>query len=168
MATDNDLRPVVVAFDGSAESIEAVRTAGALFAGRPAVVVTVWEPGLATMMTPSTEIGGSLYVPPTAEEIETIDEAQHDHAEATAQAGAKLATEAGATAEALSVPDEDAAVAETLARIGDERDAAALVVGSRGLGRVKSALLGSTTSRLLHDTRRPVLVVRLPDDRGRS
>jgi len=42
--------------------------------------------------------------------------------------------------------------------------AAAVVVGSRGLGGVRSKLLGSTSRRLLRDARRPVLVVR-DDDR---
>jgi nucleotide-binding universal stress UspA family protein len=34
------------------------------------------------------------------------------------------------------------------------------VVGSRGLGRVKARLLGSTSDGLLRSTNRPVLVVR--------
>jgi nucleotide-binding universal stress UspA family protein len=54
-------------------------------------------------------------------------------------------------------------VAETLIAIAEERDAAAIVVGSRGLGAVKSRLLGSTSRKVLHDTRRPVLVVRAPE-----
>jgi nucleotide-binding universal stress UspA family protein len=36
-------------------------------------------------------------------------------------------------------------------------------VGSRGLGAVKARLLGSTTRRLLHESHRPVLVVRNGD-----
>ena len=60
------------------------------------------------------------------------------------------------------MPDE-VNVAETLARLADERDAAAVVVGTRGLGRVKSAMLGSTSRGLMHHTRRPVVVVRAPE-----
>jgi nucleotide-binding universal stress UspA family protein len=159
MATGRDARPVVVAFDGSAEALEAVRTAGALFPDRLVLVVTVWEPGLAMAMTPTGDIGSTAYVPPTPEEVEVVDRAQRDHARATADAGAQLAIDAGANAEAVPVPDA-VNVAETVVGIAEERDAAALVVGSRGLGRVKSALFGSTTRRLLHETRRPVVVVR--------
>jgi nucleotide-binding universal stress UspA family protein len=59
------------------------------------------------------------------------------------------------------VPDS-ANIAETLIAIADERDARAIVVGSRGLGAVKARVLGSTSRKLLHDTHRPVLVVRTP------
>jgi nucleotide-binding universal stress UspA family protein len=42
----------------------------------------------------------------------------------------------------------------------DSIEADLIVVGSRGLGRIKTALLGSVSRGLLHETRRPVLVVR--------
>ena len=102
---------------------------------------------------------GVGYVPPSAEQVATVDRLQRDHAGATAEVGAKLAQNLGARAEALAAPD-DADVAETVAAIAEQRDAAAIVVGSRGLGAVKSKLFGSTSRRLLHDGRRPVLVVR--------
>jgi nucleotide-binding universal stress UspA family protein len=50
-------------------------------------------------------------------------------------------------------------IAETIVATAAQRDAAAIVIGSRGLGRIRS-LLGSTSRRLLHDSDRPVLVVR--------
>jgi nucleotide-binding universal stress UspA family protein len=155
--------PVVVAFDGSPEALEAVRVAASLFPSRLLVIVTVFEPGLATLaMMPTAEVGATAYVPPTPEEVDLVDRAHRNHAQVTADAGAQLAVAAGAEAEAAPAPD-DFDVAETLADIAEQRDAAALVVGSRGLGRVKSAVLGSTTRRLLKDTRRPVVVVRAPE-----
>ena len=160
----DDSRPVVVAFDGSPEALEAVRAAATLFRDRPVLVVTVWEPDLAMAgaMLPAAHLGGSSFIPPTPDQMKAVDEAQRQHAQSAAEAGTRLARELGATAEALPVPDR-ADVPETLVRIVEERDAAALVVGARGLGRVKSAMLGSTSRRLLHETRRPVLVVRAPD-----
>jgi nucleotide-binding universal stress UspA family protein len=163
MTTSPAARPVIVAFDGSAEALEAVRAAGALFPDRLVVVVTVWEPALAMeTMPPTGGLGEPAYIPPSPEQVALVDDAQRERAQATAAAGARIASEAGATTEAVSVPDA-ADVADTLVGVAEERDAVALVVGSRGLGRVKSALLGSTTRRLLHATRRPVLVVRAPD-----
>jgi nucleotide-binding universal stress UspA family protein len=159
-----DDRPVVVAFDGSPEAIEAVRTAATLFRDRSVLVVTVWEPGLAMAgaMLPATDVGGTNYIPPTPDQVEALDSAAREHAQSVADAGTRLASNLGAASESLPVPDR-ADVTETLVGIAEERDAAALVVGARGLGRVKAALLGSTSRRLLHETRRPVLVVRAPD-----
>jgi hypothetical protein len=39
--------PILIAYDGSEVSRAAVRHAAELFAGRPAVLATVWEAGLA-------------------------------------------------------------------------------------------------------------------------
>jgi nucleotide-binding universal stress UspA family protein len=151
--------PVVVAFDGSPESEAALRAAAGLFGDRLLLITSIWEPGLAmaTMSTP--EVGGMAYAMPTPEQIGTVDRAQRNHAGATAEAGVKLAQELGARAEALAVPD-GADIAATIVGIAEERSAAAIVVGSRGLGGLKSKLLGSTSRRLLHDARQPVVVVR--------
>jgi nucleotide-binding universal stress UspA family protein len=159
---DENAQPVVVAFDGSPESKHAVDVAAGLFATRRLLIVSVWEPGLAVM--PSTypdAIGvGYSYSAPSPEDVEMVDKAQHEHAEDVARAGAEIARGLGATADPVPVPDS-ADVAETLRDVADEHNAAALVVGSRGLSGVKRRLFGSTSNRLLHDTTRPILVVRL-------
>jgi nucleotide-binding universal stress UspA family protein len=157
-----DTRPVLVAYDASDEAKGAVRQAATLFPARPLVVVSVWEPGLAAMAAmPGVDTVGVAY-PPDPVEVAEIDRAQRDHAKDVSEAGADLARGLGATAEPLSVPDE-ADVAATIAAIADERDACAIVVGSRGLGRIRARLLGSTSQGLLHHTQRPVLVVRAGD-----
>jgi nucleotide-binding universal stress UspA family protein len=156
---DEDARPVVVAFDGSAESHAAVTAAASLFRGRPLVVVSVWEPGMAMAAQPTPDPTGLAYPLPDPEQIAIVDRIQSEHAASRAEAGATLARGLGAEAEALAVPD-GGDVAETVDAIAGQREAAAVVVGSRGLGGVKSRLLGSTSRRLLHDSRRPVLVVR--------
>ena len=127
------------------------------------LVVTVWEAGLAPVMMSPPDAMGMTYLPPSAEAVATTDAVQHDHATATADAGAELARGLGATATPLPTPDSRD-IADTVGAIAEQRDAAAIVVGSRGLGAVKSKLLGSTSQRLLHDARRPVLVVRTGTD----
>jgi len=59
MSTAPDTRPVLIAYDASAEAHAALREAVALFGHRPLVVVSVWEPGLAamTMAPPPGEVG---------------------------------------------------------------------------------------------------------------
>ena len=157
----SDRRSVVVAYDGSAEARAAVEEAAALFASRRLVVACVWEPGLAMAMAmaPSTDPTGIGYAAPTGEMVAAVDRAQRDHAADMAEHGVAIARELGATAEPYPVPDERD-VAETLAELADELDACAIVVGSRGLGAVKSKLLGSTSAELLRRSGRPVLVVR--------
>jgi nucleotide-binding universal stress UspA family protein len=98
-------------------------------------------------------------MPPDPAEVTAIDEAERDHAGEVAETGARLARELGATADAVPVTDE-ADVAKTVARIAEQRDASAVVVGSCGLGGFKRHLLGSTTQPVLRDGHRPVLVVR--------
>jgi nucleotide-binding universal stress UspA family protein len=154
--------PVVVAYDGSAESQAALRAAAGLFATRRLVIACVWEPGLALAVASASDpTGGIGYIPPTGEEMAAVDRAQKDHAVDVAEAGVRLAHEIGATAEAYPVADE-LDVARTLAELAVSVGAGAIVVGSRGLGAVKSKLLGSTSAALLHQASTPVLVVRAP------
>ena len=54
---------------------------------------------------------------------------------------------------------EEVNIADTVISTAEERNAAAIVVGSRGLGALKSKLFGSTSRRILDDARRPVVVV---------
>jgi nucleotide-binding universal stress UspA family protein len=159
----DDSQPVLVAYDGSTIAQRAVETAARLFGGHRLVVVSVWEPGLAFTLAPTPDIGGVGYIPPSADEMATMDRAQRDHAADSAEAGARLAREHGATAvEPLPVADEGK-IGETLADLAEQLDASAIVVGSRGLGAVKSGLFGSTSRELLNRSRRPVLVVKSPD-----
>lgn len=53
----------------------------------------------------------------------------------------------------------DGSVADGLRRIAEERDAELLVVGSRGHGAVRAALLGSTSHALAGDSPCPVVVI---------
>jgi nucleotide-binding universal stress UspA family protein len=156
-----DARPAVVAFDGSAEARAAVAAAVGLFPGRRLVIVSVWEAGLALALAPTRDLSGVGYPPPTAEEVDALDRVQQNHAVDVAEAGAALARELGATAEADPVADE-AHVADTIAAVAERVDACAIVVGTRGLGRVRSRLFGSTSREVLQRSGRPVLVVKAP------
>jgi nucleotide-binding universal stress UspA family protein len=91
----------------------------------------------------------------TAAELD-VDDAQD--AARMAEEGAEFATDAGFDAEPLAVRGKPKAWPAVLGE-ADRVDAALIVAGSRGQGSVRSALLGSVSSGLLHHKRRPLLVV---------
>jgi nucleotide-binding universal stress UspA family protein len=65
--------------------------------------------------------------------------------------------------EGIDVVELERAPAQALIDVADERDARMIVVGSHGEAPLKSVLVGSTPTKLLHLSQRPVLVVRGPD-----
>ena len=152
--------PILIAYDGSEVSRAAVRHAAELFAGRPAVLATVWEPGLAAVLvgiSPDTMGTGSL--PPDAATIHEVDRVQREHAATVAADGAELARSFGLVVEPQAVPDE-ADVVNTLIDIARERGAAVVVVGSHGISGLRTRLLGSVSRKLIEHCDRPVLVIR--------
>jgi nucleotide-binding universal stress UspA family protein len=88
----------------------------------------------------------------------------HDLDDAIRERGEAVVGEALATAEAAGVVvSSDVRMqdpAEGLIAAADEVDASLIVVGSNGERPLKSVLVGSTPTRLLHLSTRPVLVVR--------
>ncbi len=151
--------PVLIGYDGSEVARAAVRHAAELFAGRPAVLATVWEPGLAAVPVGLPDSMGMGSPPPDPATVEAVDRLQHEHASTVAGDGAEFARSLGLAAEPQAVPDE-ADVAETLLRIARERGAAVVVVGSHGISGLRPRLLGSVSRKLIEHCDRPVLVIR--------
>jgi nucleotide-binding universal stress UspA family protein len=154
--------PTIVGYDGSPASERALHEAAALLAPRAALVVVVWEQGVAyeMMEPPATSVG----IPPVAVDIRTaaeVDRNLYERAQRLAQHGADLARKAGFASEGIAVAD-DLTVADTLLRLARERDAQAIVVGVRGHRRLAEMLLGSTSREIVHRAECPVLVVRQP------
>jgi nucleotide-binding universal stress UspA family protein len=150
--------PVMIAYDGSMVSRAAVRHAAELFPGRPAVLATVWEPGMAAVAVGLPNMGmGTL--PPDPATVEEVDRLQREHAATVAADGAEFARSVGLVAEPQAVPDE-VDVADTLIGIARERGAAVVVVGSHGISGLRKRLLGSVSRKLIEHCDRPVLVIR--------
>lgn len=148
---------VLIAFDGSEVSRAAVRHAAELFVGRPAVVATVWEPGLAAAVLPGTM--GAMTLPADPATIQEVDRVQGERAATVAAEGAELARSVGFDAQPQPVPDQGD-VADTLMELARERGAAVVVVGSHGISGLRNRLLGSVSRKLVEHCDRPVLVVR--------
>src|SRR4029453_3041561 len=101
----SETAPVMIAYDGWEVSRAAVRRAAELFAGRPTVVATVWEPGLAAMPVGLPDAMGGASLPPDPATVEAIDRSQHEHASTVAAEGAEFARSVGLAAEPEAVPD---------------------------------------------------------------
>jgi len=156
--------PVVIAYDGSDVAEAAVRYAADLFPGRRAVLVTVWEPGLALLPMGPSDALGTTPLATDPEIVGAVDQAQRDHATRVAGEGAELARSLGLTAEAHAVED-DLDVADTVLDVARERDAAAIVVGSHGISGLRTRLLGGVSRKLIRHSELPVVVTRGGDAR---
>ncbi|TMA23407.1 MAG: universal stress protein [Deltaproteobacteria bacterium] len=88
---------------------------------------------------------------------ERRDLGEHDHAAALLAQAERTCRRPGLD---VITETETGAVAETLADLADEGRADLVVVGHRGHGAVRRALLGSVADRLMQICTRPVLVVR--------
>jgi nucleotide-binding universal stress UspA family protein len=153
---------ILLAYDGSAASESALRAAAALFPGARAVVVTARRDPLAFEQAAEATLAA---VPPdvVASGVESLNRAAEQEAAETADGGAKAAEAAGLAAEPR-VADAGGSPWHGLRRVAEEIGADVIVCGSRGLGALSRAALGSTSTGLLHHARRPVLVV--PEEAG--
>ncbi|MBO9532712.1 MAG: universal stress protein [Solirubrobacteraceae bacterium] len=147
---------LLIAYDGSQSARAAIDQAGTLLGrtGTDALVLTTWEPYQDTLTRSGAATLGGAASMPTAD----LDEQVSRHALETATEGAELATAVGLRAAPRAEPTTGSP-ATTILEVADEIEAEAIVLGSRGHGRVASLLLGSTSHHVLHHAHRPVIVV---------
>jgi nucleotide-binding universal stress UspA family protein len=145
---------ILLCYDGSKHAQVAADTAAQLFPRAPVTVLCVWEPFIEVMA--QSGFGGGYPLP--IRDADEIDAAIREQATATARDGADRVRHAGMASEPR-VEARGLSVAGTILDVANEIDADAVVVGTRGLGGVKSLLLGSVSQAVVHQTDRPVVVV---------
>lgn len=139
------MKRIVIATDGSPAALEAVRFGLELAEEQGAEAVFVHA---VPVLEPSVQSFGYPAVAP--HRIDAADRAPVEEA-------AALAAEHGVPARTEVVAGNPA---DEIVAYADTVDADLIVVGSRGRGAVASTLLGSVSRGVMHEARRPVLVVR--------
>jgi nucleotide-binding universal stress UspA family protein len=137
---------ILIATDGSPSALEAV-VFGVRLAREQGAETVFLHVAPSYDVAPAQFLGMSGRLPHT---LTTADAAALEHA---AQVADRSGVRATTTLLAGDAVDEIVAHADTV-------DADVIVVGSRGHGAFAGALLGSVSRGVLHQARRPVLVVR--------
>ena len=137
---------IVVGVDGSANAEAALEVAAAeaRLRGESLRVVAAWE-------VPPTVYGGG-FAPVDTDVFDSF----RDRARGVAGEAAKTAAEKAPDVQCEVVVEEGDAASVLL---DQAKDAALIVVGTRGLGGFKSFLLGSVSQKVVHHAPCPVLVV---------
>jgi nucleotide-binding universal stress UspA family protein len=138
--------PVLICYDGSPGAGEAIAAAGALLSERRAVVLDVG----------SLELVAQEYSALGSDAVDLEAEVRADAA-ARAEAGAALARRAGFDADARSMLE--APTWRGVVEFADDIDAAAIVLGTRGLAGLRALLESSFSHLVATHAGRPVLVV---------
>jgi nucleotide-binding universal stress UspA family protein len=142
------MNPVLFCYDGSDDAKSALAGGAELFPGRPAVVLCIWEHGWSNLSVAW----------PDADTLQSLEDAAQENATQSAAEGMKVAADAGLTAEAATRL-ASGPVWQAILSVADEYDAAAIVLGRRGLGGVRSMLLGSVSNAVVHHSNRPVVII---------
>lgn len=147
---------ILIAHDGSPGADAAADEAARLFPGARSHVATVWS-------AIPTVAGARAALPDDVirTAVENLDATARQAAADTAAQGVHRTRAAGLDAEAAVEP-ADSSVWATLVRLADEREVAAVVIGSRGRSGLRAALLGSVSNAVVHHSARPVVVVQPP------
>lgn len=145
---------VLIGTDGSEDAIAAARDGLALLAIPETVTIAsvLDTPAAATAGMESGFAGGMV--------SDAKVDAAWDAAEAEARAGIEAtaaALDTPATIEQVTTPGE---AGQVLCRLAEELDIDVIIVGSRGRGAIKRALLGSVSTHVSNNAPCPVVIVR--------
>jgi nucleotide-binding universal stress UspA family protein len=138
--------PILICYDRTVESRHAIERAAALFPGRHAIILNLWDFPLAS---PADQLGTST----AGEDVE------RSAADAAITEGCRIAQQAGLDAEPLSECGSVKGTWQTIVATADAHHASVIVVGTRGRGEFRSLMLGSVSADVARHADRPVLVI---------
>lgn len=146
---------VLIGTDGSDAAVEAARRALALLAApTEVVVVCVVEPPAIAAEGFESGFAGGVAAP---EEIDAAWGVANEEARAALDRTVAALGDLGAT---ITPVAESGDIGSTLCAVAQERGADVIVVGSRGRGAIRRALLGSVSTHVVNNAPCPVFVLR--------
>jgi nucleotide-binding universal stress UspA family protein len=152
------LTHVLVATDGSAQSLDAARFLRTLVPPRSLSRITVLAVVRSLASTPFFAEAEAVGVFPfPGEALEELEESASAAAE---QAARHVLEEIADLAHESQIMIRRGSASEEIVHAAEELRANLIVMGSRGWGAVRSVFLGSVSERVLHSAHCPVLVVR--------
>jgi nucleotide-binding universal stress UspA family protein len=142
--------PLIPCYDRSEDAKHAIQRGGELLAARRALVLSVWLPTAALGPLPA--------VTANTVNLAELDRAAAEAGDRLPEEGARIARFwPGGRAGRRHGPRT---VWHTIVETADRCDAAAIVMGSRGLTALRSILLGNVSGGVVHHANRPTLVPR--------
>jgi nucleotide-binding universal stress UspA family protein len=152
--------PVLIAYDGSENAKHAIRVAVAEIGGGSAQIVHVWEP----LSSASSRL--AVYAVMAGAGPQELAY-EREQAEAKAEEGGDLARQVGFDASALAIRSDGPIAAALIDYINEQRPRL-VVMGTRGLTGLRSALAGSVSHAVAAHSHVPVLVVPPEEDPPRG
>jgi nucleotide-binding universal stress UspA family protein len=118
--------------------------------------VTIWQ-------LPLAGLGGIAWgdEPPSMAGVEGLCQEAAESAGLVAADGLRIAERAGLSVESRLV-NGSGPISRTILELAERNDAAAIVMGSRGLSDMGSIVLGSVSDAVVRHADRPTLVIRRP------
>lgn len=138
--------PILICYDRSVGARHAIEGAGRLFPGGRALILSLWD---FPLELPASGLGDR-----TAGE-----DVQRCLAQAAAAEGCRIARRSGLDPEPMTACGSLQGTWQSIVSIADDRKASVIVVGARGLGELRSRVLGSVSNDVVRHAHRPVLVV---------
>jgi nucleotide-binding universal stress UspA family protein len=151
---------MLLCYDGSADAQASIEHVARLMPGAEATVLTVWQPFL-DVMAHSGALGVGVGMAGAYDDEREVDAGSRETALEIATEGAGRATAAGLVAQPR-IASRHGGMASAVLAEAEAVDADLIVLGTRGLGGVKSFLLGSVSHEVVQHADRAVLVVPSP------
>ena len=150
---------IIICYDGSEDAQAAADQTIRLFHDAPATVLTVWGPDAETLMNSELGLGSGFGVGPNrSSDTAHLEARLLEQAQRAAEECARRLRAAGMSADSVVEP-RDGSIAKTVLAVAERVGPEAVVVGTRGRGAAKSALLGSVSHDLVVHADRAVVVV---------